>query len=68
MLLFNWASPCGPGCSGLRFRSVCRMADRFAPCTSLTRNARGDCDPMAVLGGIDPRPGRHGSGPHTSDS
>ena len=29
-LLDFWALPYGPGCSGLRSRSVCRRADRFA--------------------------------------
>ena len=35
----GWALPCGPGCFGLRYRSVCQRADRFAPYVSLTRGS-----------------------------
>ena len=38
----GWALPFGPGCFGLRYRSVYQSADRFAPCVSLTRGSPAD--------------------------
>ena len=40
----GWALPSGPGFFGLRYRSVCQRADRFAPCASLTRRSTADYD------------------------